>query len=266
MLGVPEQITTGALTRRTTGGSAGCRNLHRGMKLASGGALLDVFGLRGLLVIGMESMAAMLRQLTGHNLHLSLTCSYPHFEWGWSQRLCSDDLTTACTSLSHPWLGLASLSPVYQPFSLHSHTTAHCTLLPVNNPHTCMHVHSMLLCCVFYFMLLLFCSALLGLGVAWRGWLHRTLVLLALLGAVACRRAEGDDGRRVVGALPGEMHHCSGRHGTPPSPLPSLSIPPLLPLPLAFWRNAALLGTTRYCHAPHHYQSLLVIPHALVHQ
>ena len=92
MLGVSGQIITGALTRRTAGGSAGCRNLHRGMRLASGGGLLDVFGLRGLPVIGMESMAAMLRQLTGHNLHLSLR--------RWSQRLCSYDLTTAYISLS----------------------------------------------------------------------------------------------------------------------------------------------------------------------
>ena len=52
MLGVSGQITTGALTRRTAGGGAGCRNLHRGMRLASGGGLLDVFGLRGLPVMG----------------------------------------------------------------------------------------------------------------------------------------------------------------------------------------------------------------------
>ena len=88
MLGVSGQITTGALTRRTAGGSASCRNLHRGMRLASGGGLLDVLRLRGLPVMGwsqwqqcydsltaiiyislslMESMAAMLRQLIGHN-------------------------------------------------------------------------------------------------------------------------------------------------------------------------------------------------------
>ena len=35
------------------GNSAGCRNLHRGMRLASDGGLLDVFVLRGLPVIGM---------------------------------------------------------------------------------------------------------------------------------------------------------------------------------------------------------------------
>ena len=71
MLGVSGQITTSGLTRRMAGGSAGCRNHHRGMKLASGGGLLDAFGLRGLPVIGMESMAAVLRQLTGHNLHIT---------------------------------------------------------------------------------------------------------------------------------------------------------------------------------------------------
>ena len=73
MLGVSGQITTGALTRRTAGGGAGCRNLHRGMRLASGGGLLDVLRLRGLPVIGSDSMAAMLRQFTGHNLHLHLS-------------------------------------------------------------------------------------------------------------------------------------------------------------------------------------------------
>ena len=98
MLGVSGKITTGALTRRTAGGSAGCR--HRSMRFASGGGLLDVFVLRGLLVIGLKSMAAMIRQLTGHNLHLSLSLPCPHLEWGWSQRLCSYDLTTAYISLS----------------------------------------------------------------------------------------------------------------------------------------------------------------------
>ena len=67
MVGVAGQITTVDLTRRMAGGSAGCRNLHRGMSLASGGGLLGVLRLRGLPVIGMESMAAMLRQLIGHN-------------------------------------------------------------------------------------------------------------------------------------------------------------------------------------------------------
>ena len=52
MLGVSGQITTGALTRRKAGGGAGCRNLHRGMRLASGGGLLDVLRLRGLPVMG----------------------------------------------------------------------------------------------------------------------------------------------------------------------------------------------------------------------
>ena len=109
MLGVSGQITTGALTRRTAGGSAGCRNLHRGMRLASGGGLLDVLRLRGLPLIGMESMAAMLRQLIGHN-YISLTLPYPHFEWGWSQRLCSYDLTTAYISLSDGVNGCAAMT------------------------------------------------------------------------------------------------------------------------------------------------------------
>ena len=50
MLGLSGQTTTGALTRRAAGGGAGCRNLHRGMRLASGGGLLDVLRLRGLPV------------------------------------------------------------------------------------------------------------------------------------------------------------------------------------------------------------------------
>ena len=74
MLGVSGQITTGALTGRTAGGSAGCRNHHRGMKLASGGGLLDVFGLRGLPVIGVESMGAMLRTLPAI-IYVSLSLS-----------------------------------------------------------------------------------------------------------------------------------------------------------------------------------------------
>ena len=52
MLGVSGQITTGALTRRTAGGSACCRNLNRGMRLAGVGGILDVLRLRGLPVIG----------------------------------------------------------------------------------------------------------------------------------------------------------------------------------------------------------------------
>ena len=74
MLGVLGQITTGALTRRSAGGSAGCRNLHRGMRLASGGFTRCVT-VAGAPRNGMESMAAMLRQLNGHNLHLSLSLS-----------------------------------------------------------------------------------------------------------------------------------------------------------------------------------------------
>ena len=64
MLGVSGQITTGALTRRTAGGGAGCRNLHRGMRLASGGGLLDVFGLRGLPVMGWSQWQQCYDSLT----------------------------------------------------------------------------------------------------------------------------------------------------------------------------------------------------------
>ena len=64
MLGVSGQITTGALTRRTAGGGAGCRNLHRGMRLASGGGLLDVLRLRGLPVMGWSQWQQCYDSLT----------------------------------------------------------------------------------------------------------------------------------------------------------------------------------------------------------
>ena len=64
MLGVSGQITTGALTRRTAGGGAGCRNLHRGMRLASGGGLLDVLRLRGLPVTGWSQWQQCYDSLT----------------------------------------------------------------------------------------------------------------------------------------------------------------------------------------------------------
>ena len=80
MLGVSGQITTGALTRRTAGGGAGCRNLHRGMRLAKWWGFTRCVTVAGALRNGMESMAAILRQFTGHNLHLSPP--YTHLEWG----------------------------------------------------------------------------------------------------------------------------------------------------------------------------------------
>ena len=98
MLGVSGQITTGALTRRTAGGGAGCRNLHRGMRLASGGGLLDVLRLRGLPVMGWSQWQQCYDSLTAI-IYISLS-PCPHFQWGWSQRLCSYDLTTAYISLS----------------------------------------------------------------------------------------------------------------------------------------------------------------------
>ena len=104
MLGVSGQITTGALTRRTAGGSAGCRNLHRGMRLASGGGLLDVLRLRGLPVTGWSQWQQCYDSLTAI-IYISLSLS--HLEWGWSQRLCSYDLTTAYISLSPPLCGEA---------------------------------------------------------------------------------------------------------------------------------------------------------------
>ena len=74
MLGVSGQITTGALTRRTVGGGAGCRNLHRGMRLASGGGLLDVFGLRGLPVMGWSQWQQCYDSLTAI-IYISLSLS-----------------------------------------------------------------------------------------------------------------------------------------------------------------------------------------------
>ena len=74
MLGVSGQITTGALTRRTAGGSAGCRNLHRGMRLASGGGLLNVLRLRGLPVMGWSQWQQCYDSLTAI-IYISLSLS-----------------------------------------------------------------------------------------------------------------------------------------------------------------------------------------------
>ena len=102
MLGVSGQITTGTLTRRTAGGGAGCRNLHRGMRLASGGGLLDVFVLRGLPVTGWSQWQQCYDSLPAI-IYISLSSTE-------SQRLCSYDLTTAYISLPYRVNGCAAMT------------------------------------------------------------------------------------------------------------------------------------------------------------